>query len=78
MRSLLAHCYFQQKNYPDAYYNLQQLARKNQLTINDYIRKIQCETQLDLPQQRHHTLEEALVHFPGHPELEGLIPREER
>ncbi|MFX0013452.1 MAG: hypothetical protein ACFFB2_01695 [Promethearchaeota archaeon] len=73
MRSLLAQCYFQQKDYPDAYYNLQLLARQSQLTINDYIRKIQCESYLDLPQQRHQTLEEAFVKFPGHPELKVLM-----
>ncbi|MFW9904032.1 MAG: tol-pal system YbgF family protein [Candidatus Thorarchaeota archaeon] len=78
MRSLLAQCYFQQKDYPDAYYNLKLLARKSQLTINDYLRKIQCEFQLNLPQQRHQTLEEALGNFPGHPELKALIIEEDR
>ena len=78
MRSLLAHYYFEQKDYPDAYYNLQQLARKSQLTINDYIRKIHCESQLNLHQQRHQTLVEALGNFPGHPELEVLLTEEDR
>ena len=73
---LRARCYFQLKQFDNAYNEIKQVfsptSRKN-LEVEDFILKFLCEFQLGMPKQALQTVNEALECFPNNPKLLTLL-----